>query len=142
MNFYLKPGSHYSAVIFSLMNLSPFQSNLHLNLSSSITLSTAHLSSIPNPGFHLTFPPPRASPPAPVRDPPAELPNPLCWTSGSPLDEPLCLSGLCSRKVRKRKVVRCLTGQMSVYTMNIYNWKLMWEWIELLEKQNDNEKTL
>lgn len=87
------------------MNLSTFQSTFPLKLSSSITLTLTHLISIPNWSLRLTFPPPPASPPAPVCDPPAGLPGPLCWTSGSPLDETLCSSDLCSREVTKREVM-------------------------------------
>lgn len=76
-----------------------------------MTLTTEHLIWIPNRSPCLTFPPLPASPPAPVCAPPAGLPGPLCWTSGSPQDETVCSSGLCSAEVTKRKVVRWFTGK-------------------------------
>lgn len=95
-NFHLEARSHRLAVISNLMNLSTSQSTFPLKLFSYIILTVAHFIPIPSRSLRLTFPPPPASPPAPVCVPPAGLPGPLCWTSGSPLDETLCSSGLYS----------------------------------------------
>lgn len=102
INFHPKPRSHYLAVILNLMNPFTFQStfphsHFHLISHRLICFSTWSLC--------LTFPPLPASPPAPVCAPPAGLPGPLCWTSGSPLDETFCSSGLCSAEVTKTEEV-------------------------------------
>lgn len=103
-----------------------------------MTLTTEHLIWIPNRSPCLTFPPLPASPPAPVCAPPAGLPGPLCWTSGSPQDETVCSSGLCSAEVTKRKVVRWFTGKSHERLKNT-NWKLMWGWTQSMKMMKRRE---
>lgn len=76
-----------------------------------MTSTTEHPLCIPTRSPCLTFPPLPASPQAPVGAPPAGPPGPLCWTSGSPQDETVCSSGLCSAEVTKRKVLRWFPGK-------------------------------
>lgn len=73
----------------------------------SVLITWSRLRSIPRWSHHLTSPPPPVSPPAPGCAPPAVLPDLLCWTFVSLLNEPLDPSGLYSTKVRETEFMSC-----------------------------------